>query len=59
MAVEKMEISIKLVEDRATMASILVRNGYAVAPRKRKKSPSGKQIDYFLEIWKTEDAVDG
>lgn len=53
MALHKVaEISIKSLEDRKTVTAILHENGYTVGPGKRKTSPTGKSLDYFLKIWK-------
>ena len=35
--------------DRVTVAAILYKNGYAVAPRRRKKSGSANSYDQILE----------
>ena len=40
------EISIDKLEDRKTVTAILHANGYTVGPGKRKKTPTGKQLDY-------------
>lgn len=53
MALEKVaEISINKLEDRKTVTAILHENGYTVGPGKRKKTQTGKQIDYFLKVYK-------
>lgn len=44
------ELVIYNQEDRLTVAQILVKNGYTVAQGKRKKTESGKQLDYFLKV---------
>ena len=41
------EISIDKLEDRKTVTAILHANGYTVGPGKRKKTPTGKQLDYY------------
>lgn len=43
------EISIDKLEDRKTVTAILHANGYTVGPGKRKKTPTGKQLDYDCE----------
>ena len=43
------EISIDKLEDRKTVTAILHANGYTVGPGKRKKTPTGKQLDYYLK----------
>lgn len=58
MALEKVaEISIEKLEDRKAVAATLLENGYTVGPGRRKKTPTGKQIDYYLKIYteKTEE----
>lgn len=44
------EISIDKLEDRKTVTAILHANGYTVGPGKRKKTPTGKQLDYYLNM---------
>jgi hypothetical protein len=52
MALKKVaEISIDKLEDRKTVTAILHENGYTVGPGKRKRTPTGKQLDYFLKIY--------
>ena len=45
------ELSIQSQEDRLAVASILVKNGYTVISDKRKKTPSGKMLDYFIQVF--------
>lgn len=53
MALEKIaEISIYSLDDRKTVTAILHENGYTVGPGKRAKTPTGKQMEYFLKIYK-------
>lgn len=53
MALEKIaELSIDKLEDRTTVTAILHENGYTVGPGKRKKTETGKQLDYYLKIYK-------
>lgn len=53
MALERIaEISINKLEDRKTVTAILHENGYTVGPGKRKKTATGKQLDYFLKIYR-------
>lgn len=42
------ELVIQGVEDRLTVSSILIKNGYTVGPDKRKRTPTGKTLDYEL-----------
>lgn len=51
------EISIAKLEDRKTVTAILHENGYTVDPGKRKKTETGKTIDYFLKVYR-EDGSD-
>ena len=53
------EISIDKLEDRKTVTAILHENGYTVGPGKRKKTETGKQLDYYLNcLLYTSDAAD-
>ncbi len=53
MALEKIaELSIYSLDDRKTVTAILHENGYTVGPGKRQKTPTGKQVEYFLKIYK-------
>lgn len=45
-------ISINKLEDRKAVTAILHENGYTVGPGKRKLTPTGKQIDYYLKVYK-------
>lgn len=45
------EISIAKLEDRKAVTAILHENGYTVGPGKRKKTPTGKTVDYYLKIY--------
>lgn len=51
------ELSIAKLEDRKAVTAILHENGYTVGPGKRKKTPTGKTIDYFLIVYE-EDTND-
>ncbi len=58
MALKKVaEISIDKLEDRKTVTAILHENGYTVGPGKRKRTPTGKQLDYFLKIYTDDTEV--
>lgn len=60
MALEKVaEISIDKLEDRKTVTAILYENGYTVGPGKRRKTPTGKQMDYYLKVYKDNSEVQG
>lgn len=45
------EISIDKLEDRKVVTAILHENGYTVGPGKRKKTETGKQLDYYLKVY--------
>jgi len=48
------EISIDKLEDRKTVTAILHENGYRSEERrvgKRKKTETGKQLDYYLKVY--------
>ena len=45
-----MELRIFNQEDRIKVAAILVKNGYEVSQQKRKKTPTGKTMEYYLEV---------
>ena len=38
------------VEDRLTVAQILIKNGYTVSQGKEKKTPDGKAMIYYLRV---------
>lgn len=52
------EISIAKLEDRKVVTAILHENGYTVGPGKRKKTPTGKTVDYYLKIYEEGDRDD-
>lgn len=53
MALEKVaELSINKLEDRKTVTAILHENGYTIGPGKRKLTETGKQMDYYLKVYK-------
>lgn len=45
-----MELKIFNQEDRLTVAQILIKNGYTVSQSKRKRTETGKSLDYFLNV---------
>lgn len=49
-----MRLVIDKIEDRGILASILVRNGYAVKPGKARRTPTGKSVDYYIDVEKSE-----
>lgn len=46
------EVEIYTKEDRLNVAKILLDNGYAVSQGKRQKTPTGKQVIYYLKASK-------
>ena len=54
---EMFEIEIYTKEDRLNVAKVLLENGYAISTGKRKKTPTGKQVIYFLKVSKDPDAI--
>ena len=59
MAMEKVaEISIYKLEDRKVVAGILLENGYTIGPGVKKKTPTGKQLDYYLKVYKEDGSAD-
>lgn len=53
MALEKVaELSINRLDDRKTVTAILHENGYTVGPGKRRLTPTGKQMDYYLKVYR-------
>ena len=52
------EISVAKLEDRKVVTAILHENGYTVGPGKRRKTPTGKTMDYYLKIYEEEEGGD-
>ncbi len=46
------ELSINKLDHRKEVTAILHENGYTIGPGKRKLTPTGKQIDYYLKVYK-------
>jgi hypothetical protein len=44
------ELKIYNQEDRLTVASILIKNGYTVSQSKRYRNATGKSMDYYLKV---------
>lgn len=53
------EIEIYTKEDRLNVAKILLDNGYAVSQGKRQKTPTGKQVIYYLRVSKDPNGISG
>lgn len=49
---EEKEMLIKIYnqQDRLDVAQILIKNGYTVAQVKKKRTETGKTVDYYLKI---------
>ena len=45
------EVCIAKLEDRRTLAGILLENGYTVSPYRRKKKPNSKTIEYCIRVY--------
>lgn len=54
----EMELAIYSQDDRLAVAQILVKNGYTVAQGKRKKTETGKQVEYLLRVRREEGYVE-
>ena len=48
MANNTIELLIYNIEDRLEVAKILIKNGYTVSQKKRKRNPTGKSVEYYL-----------
>lgn len=44
-------------EDRLTVAKILIDNGYTVKQGKRKLTPNGKSVEYYLDVEREKEAT--
>lgn len=53
-----MELRIYNQEDRLAVAQILVKNGYSVGQCKRKRTETGKTLDYYLRVWEDGENAD-
>lgn len=53
-----LELSIYNQEDRLTVANILFKNGYKVSQGKKKKTESGKMVDYLIIVEEVDDKVE-
>lgn len=53
---DKSELVIFNLDERLSVAQILIKNGYTVTQKKRTKG-SSRSLEYYLEICKTEDSV--
>lgn len=48
---EVCKLVVEKEEDRLTISSLLVKNGYTVGSGKRQKTPTGKRLEYFLVVY--------
>lgn len=55
---KEMELLIYNQEDRLNVAQVLIKNGYTVSQGKRKKTETGKQLDYYLRVTPDEENAD-
>lgn len=53
-----MELKIYSKEDRLKVAAILIDNGYTISQGKRKRTETGKIMDYFLRVQEDDDNAD-
>lgn len=55
---KEQEIKIYNLEERMSVATILIKNGYTVRQGKRLRTPTGKTLDYILYIQEDERNAD-
>lgn len=55
---EIMKLKIFNQEDRLAVAQILIKNGYTVSQSKKKRTETGKSLDYFLNVSFSNDNAD-
>lgn len=57
---EKSETELRIYnqEDRLNVAQILIKNGYAVRQTKRKRTETGKTLDYYLVVSECDETAD-
>lgn len=55
---EPMELRIYNQDDRLAVAQILLKNGYTVSQTKRKRTETGKIVDYYLMVFQDEENAD-
>ena len=56
---EEKEMLIKIYnqQDRLDVAQILIKNGYTVSQVKKKRTETGKTVDYYLKIRLDEESA--
>lgn len=45
------ELKIAKLDDRKIVTAILHENGYTVGPGKKKRTDTGKSVDYYLKVY--------
>lgn len=55
---KEQEIKVYNLEERMSVATILIKNGYTVRQGKRLRTPTGKTLDYILYIQEDERNAD-
>lgn len=45
------ELKIAKLDDRKIVTAILHENGYTVGPGKKKRTDTGKSMDYYLKVY--------
>lgn len=55
---QEIELKIHNQEDRLTVAQILIKNGYDVGQHKKRRTQTGKTLDYFLHVKLVEENAD-
>lgn len=53
-----MELRIYNQQDRLEVSGILIKNGYTVSQIKKKRTETGKVVDYYLKISMDEENAD-
>lgn len=53
-----MELKIYNQDERMTVAQILIKNGYDVGQHKKRRTETGKTLDYFLHVRMDEGNAD-
>ncbi len=53
-----MELRIYNQQDRLDVSAILIKNGYTVSQIKKKRTETGKAVDYYLKVSMDEENAD-
>lgn len=51
------ELKIYNLDDRLSVAAVLVKNGYTVTQIKKKRTSTSKAVDYFLKVKQEECGI--